>query len=224
MKFTFLSLFPDIIEAYLNSSIIKRSIEKGVVSSENINIRDFATDKHKVCDDKPFGGGAGMVMKIEPIAAAIEKFKGCDSYVIYPSPSGMPFNQAKAKELSSKKHLILIAGRYEGIDQRIIDQYVDEEISLGNYVMASGELSSMVIVDSVMRLVDGSINAESLKEESFEDGLLEYPQYTRPADFNGVCVPEVLLSGNHKEINEWRMQKRIEKTIAINEKILHNSK
>jgi tRNA (guanine37-N1)-methyltransferase len=226
MQITVLSLFPQIIESYFQSSITARAIKKGLLTYSNINIRDYAIDKHRKCDDAPFGGGAGVILKAEPLAAAIEantdRREGYSSYCIYPSPSGRPFTQQIASRLSEQSSIMLIAGRYEGIDQRIIDLYVDEELSVGNYVMASGELSSLVIIDTVMRLIKGVIKAESLEEESFNDGLLEYPQYTRPEIFKGMAVPKVLMSGNHKEIKHWRYEKSIEKTLANLPNLGHN--
>jgi tRNA (guanine37-N1)-methyltransferase len=224
MKVTILSLFPEIVESYLQSSITKRVVDKGLLQCVNRNIRDYTTDRHKTCDDHPFGGGAGMVLKIEPLARAIEASISPSSYVVFPSPSGKVFDQAKALELSQKEDLVLIAGRYEGIDQRVIDRYVDEELTIGDYVMASGELSCMVVLDCVMRLLEGAIRSESLNEESFSGGLLEYPQYTRPEQFDGMAVPEILLSGHHRKIREWRWQKRVEKTLANRPEIMYNSK
>jgi tRNA (guanine37-N1)-methyltransferase len=189
-----------------------KAVEKGLIEYSSVNIRDFAYDRHKTCDDSPFGGGAGMVLKPEPLAAALDSVDGSLKRVICPSPSGVVFDQEQAKRLASFDELIFICGRYEGIDQRIIDMYVDEEISIGDYVISSGEISSLVIIDSVYRLMEGVISGESLIEESFTDGLLEYPHYTRPSVFRGVKVPEVLLSGNHSKINEWRKNERIRKT------------
>ena len=212
MKYTILTLFPEIIEQYFNSSIMAKAVERGVVEMQVIDFRDFATDRHRTCDDAPYGGGAGMVIKPEPLAAALESVGGRQKRVVYPSPSGKLFHQGYAEQLSKDEELIFICGRYEGIDQRIIDMYVDDEICIGNYVMSSGELASLVIIDTVYRLVDGVIRKESLDEESFSDGLLEYPHYTRPAEFQGHKVPDILLSGNHAEIEKWRYAQRVEKT------------
>jgi len=189
-----------------------KAVEKGLVDYSLINIRDFAADKHKTCDDATYGGGAGMVLKPEPLAAALDTVKGSLKRVIYPSPSGIKFDQKQAGRLAEYDELVFICGRYEGIDQRIIDLYVDEEISIGDYVISSGEISTLVIIDSVYRLLEGVISKESLFEESFSDGLLEYPHYTRPANFRGLSVPDVLVSGNHAKIDKWRYKKRIEKT------------
>lgn len=222
MYFTTFSLFPDIIEPYFHSSIMARAINKGLITYQNINFRDYATDKHRTCDDTPYGGGAGMVIKPEPLANAIEANKGEGLYIIYPSPSGRRFTQATAKRLAAQKRLGFIAGRYEGIDQRIIDLYVDEELCIGDYVMSSGELACLVIIDTVMRLVEGAISKESLEEESFENGLLEYPHYTKPEIFANLHVPEILLSGHHQKIKKWREQKRWEKTLANRPEIVQN--
>ncbi len=212
MKYTLLTLFPEIVRHYFESSIMARAVERGIVDVQIVDFRDFAVDRHRTCDDAPYGGGAGMVIKPEPLAAALDSVEGVQKRVVYPSPSGKLFQQSYAEELARDKELIFICGRYEGIDQRIIDMYVDDEICIGNYVMSSGELASLVIIDTVYRLVEGVISEESLHEESFSGGLLEYPHYTRPADFRGRGVPEILLSGNHAEIEKWRYAKRIEKT------------
>jgi len=212
VKITVLSLFPEIIEGYFNSSIMAKAVEKGIVEYSAINIRDFARDKHRTCDDYPYGGGAGMVLKPEPLSGALDSIGARDRRVVYPSPSGRLLDQKYAGELSRTEDLVFICGRYEGIDQRIIDLYVDDEISIGDYVISSGEISALVIIDSVYRLLDGVINGESLLEESFSDGLLEYPQYTRPAVFRGMEVPEILISGHHAKIKDWRKDKQLEKT------------
>lgn len=212
MTFTVLTLFPEIVESFFTSSIMAKAVEKGLVQYNLVNIRDFAYDKHKTCDDAPYGGGAGMVLKAEPLALALDSVEAMDKRVIFPSPSGKIFNQSVALDLASEEHLVLICGRYEGIDQRIIDQYVDDEFTIGDYVLSSGEISSLVIIDSVYRLLDGVISSESLEEESFQDNLLEYPHYTRPEIFREQAVPPVLMSGNHAEIERWRMKKRVEKT------------
>jgi len=212
VKYTILTLFPEIIEQYFNSSIMAKAVERGVVEMQVVDFRDFAIDRHRTCDDAPYGGGAGMVIKPEPLAAALESVGGRQKRVVYPSPSGKLFHQGYAEQLSKDEELIFICGRYEGIDQRIIDMYVDDEICIGSYVMSSGELASLVIIDTVYRLVDGVIRKESLDEESFSDGLLEYPHYTRPAEFQGHQVPDILLSGNHAEIEKWRYAQRVEKT------------
>ncbi|MCQ2582405.1 MAG: tRNA (guanosine(37)-N1)-methyltransferase TrmD [Treponema sp.] len=214
MKFTVLTLFPDIVKAFFENSIMAKAVEKGIIAYDLVNIRDFATDKHHTCDDGTYGGGAGQLMLAEPLGNALDSVKAYKKHVIFVTPSGKPLTQKKAQELSCKDELVFICGRYEGIDQRIIDLYVDEEISIGDYVMSSGEVAATVIIDTVYRLVDGVISHESLDEESYCDGLLEYPQYTRPVEYKGMKVPDVLLSGNHEEIRKWRLKKRLMKTLA----------
>ncbi len=212
MKFSVLTLFPEMFEM-LNTSIIGRAIEKKIITLEVVNIRDFSKNKHKKVDDTPYGGGAGMVMMPDVVYDAYESVKTKDSKLIYLSPQGKTLNQEKVKDLSKEKHLILLCGHYEGIDQRILDEIVDEEISIGDYVLTGGELPSMVLIDSVSRYVEGVLNKESREEESFaNDNLLEYPQYTRPEEFHGMQVPEVLKSGNHQNIEKWRKEKSLEIT------------
>jgi tRNA (guanine37-N1)-methyltransferase len=285
MIYTVLTLFPSIIDAYFSASIMARAVERGVVSYRAVNIRDFALDRHKTCDDAPYGGGPGMLMLPEPLGRALEavgvpgktgeagsggdlKFQAPETgahsslsrfahkivknrlsddflpcelpkepdnrdfcgtkyrenpqarqahrrRVIYLSPSGRPFNQEMAKDLAACEELVLLCGRYEGIDQRIIDRYIDEEVSVGDYVLSSGEAAALVIVDATYRLVDQVITRESLEEESFSSGLLEYPQYTRPEVYAMIKVPEILLSGHHENIRRWRLRKQIEKTLAL---------
>jgi len=219
MKYTVLTLFPEITDAFFANSIIEKAVKKGIIGYQAVNIRGFAEDKHKTCDDAPYGGGPGMLMLAEPLARALEsagvmkKPRSQKSRVIYLTPSGRPFNQELAEELSSEQELIMICGRYEGIDQRVIDCYVDDEISIGDYVLSSGEAAALVVIDATYRLVDKVIRAQSLDEESFSSGLLEYPQFTRPEIFDTMKVPEVLLSGHHEQIRLWRLERRIEKTI-----------
>lgn len=204
MKIDILTLFPDSF-APLKESIIGRAVSGGKLEINIINIRDFSQDKHKKCDDEIFGGGDGMLMTPQPLADCIESVLDADSEVIYMSPKGECFSQKMAKSLANLTHLVIICGHYEGIDQRIIDKYVTREISIGDYVLTGGELPAMVVVDTVARLLPEVLgNANSAVDESFENGRLEYPQYTRPADFRGQKVPEVLLSGNHAEIAKWR--------------------
>lgn len=212
MKFTILSLFPEITDAFFYSSIMQKALNRGLVEYQPVNIRDFAFDKHRTCDDMPYGGGAGMVLKVEALSLALDSVEAKRKRVIYPSPSGVPLTQKLALELAKEEELIFISGRYEGVDQRVLDTYVTDEISIGDYIISSGELASLVIVDSIYRLIDGVISKESLEEESFIGGLLEYPQYTRPAEFRGLEVPEVLISGHHAKIVAWRQEKSIEKT------------
>lgn len=213
MKFKILTLFPEIIEGFFSSSIMAKAVERGLIEYEILNIRDYALDKHKKCDDYPFGGGAGMVLKAEPLALALDSIKAKDKTVIFPTPSGVKYTQQLAEQFSKESEIVLVCGRYEGIDQRVIDEYVDHEVSIGDYVISSGEISSLVVIDSIYRLCDGVITKESLEEESFQGKYLEYPHYTRPAEFRGLKVPDVLLSGNHRVIEEWRSKKRYEKTL-----------
>lgn len=214
MKFTVLSLFPEIPRAFFETSIMAKAVERGIIDYDLVNIRDFAFDKHKTCDDKPYGGGAGQLLMAEPLGRALDSVQAYKKHVIYVTPSGKQLTQAKAQELSQKDELVFVCGRYEGIDQRIIDLYVDDEISIGDYVMSSGELAATVIIDSVYRLVKDVITPESLDEESYSDGLLEYPQYTHPTVYKGLEVPPVLTSGNHELIRKWRLKKRLEKTLV----------
>ncbi len=212
MIFTVLSLFPEILKGYFDASIMAKAVQRGAVTVDLIDIRSFADDRHKTCDDAPYGGGAGMVLKPAPLSAALDSIDAKNKVTLYPSPVGLPFHQDWAKDLAKEEELVFICGRYEGIDQRIIDEYVDWEISLGDYVLSSGEVASMVMIDTIYRLGDGIINKESLEEESFHGDLLEYPHYTRPEEFHGRQVPEVLLSGHHENIEKWRWEKRMEKT------------
>ncbi len=223
MKFEILTLFPEIVDSFFTQSIMAKSVESNKISYNIINFRDFATDKHHTCDDTPYGGGAGMVVKPEPLGAALESIGAKKKRVIYPTPSGKKFTQSYAAELAKESELVIICGRYEGIDQRIIDLYVDDEICIGDYVISSGEVASLVIVDAIYRLVDGVINSESLVEESFTDGLLEYPHYTRPVTYCSKTVPDVLLSGHHANIESWRMEKRIEKTRKMRPDLLEKA-
>lgn len=193
MKFSVLTLFPEMFEA-LNQSIIGRAKEKNLIDINLVNIRDFSKNKHKKVDDTPYGGGAGMVMKADVVYDAYKSLDTAKAKVIYMSPQGKTLNQSKVEELSKEKHLIILCGHYEGIDQRVIDKIVDEEISIGDYVLTGGELPAMVLIDSVSRYNEGVLAQESIEEESFSNGLLEYPQYTRPEVFEGVRVPEVLIS------------------------------
>ncbi|MDR0457141.1 MAG: tRNA (guanosine(37)-N1)-methyltransferase TrmD [Treponema sp.] len=251
MKYTVLTLFPEITDAYFATSIMAKAIQRGIIEYQAINIRDFALDRHKTCDDAPYGGGPGMLMLPEPLSRALEaagisskeenihhgvtqsftekdkvqKLRGTPwSYrryanssenkrVICLSPSGRPFNQALAEELARERELVLLCGRYEGIDQRVIDRYIDDEVSVGDYVLSSGEIAALALIDATYRLVDRVITSESLDEESFSGGLLEYPQYTRPEIFDTMKVPDVLLSGHHENIRRWRLEQRVKKTL-----------
>ncbi len=206
MKIDILTLFPESFKP-LQESIISRAVKAEKIELNIINIRDFSKDKHKKCDDYTFGGGPGMLMMPQPIYDAMVSIEGYkEAKKIYLSPKGTTYNQEKAKQLSTHDHIILLCGHYEGVDQRIIDLLIDEEISIGDYVLTGGELPAMIIVDSVSRLVDGVLGGEQSADiETFSNGLLEYPQYTKPREFMGLSVPEVLVSGDHKKVDEWRI-------------------
>ncbi len=215
MRFDILTLFPRMFFSPFQESILGRAIEKGFVQIRIINIRDFALDRHQVVDDAPYGGGQGMVMKAEPIGRAIEWVKSEDASarVVYLTPQGRPFDQERAQELSSFDHLTLLCGRYEGVDERVRELFIDEEISIGDYVLTGGEFAAMVVVDAISRLLPGVLGSDrSAIEDSFFNSLLEYPQYTRPFDFGGSTVPEVLLSGNHSAISRWRRKEALKRT------------
>lgn len=216
MKFYILTLFPEMIREGLNHSIIKRACDEKIISVETIDIRDFAKDKHRHVDDYPYGGGAGMVMQAQPIYDAYMSIKPMLSQncpVIYMTPQGNTFKQEKAQSLSKLKDMVILCGHYEGVDERVIEEIVTDEISIGDFVLTGGELAAMVVVDAVARLIPGVLNKEeSFQEESFSDNLLEYPQYTRPPEFMGRKVPEILLSGHHKNIEKWRKEQSLERT------------
>ena len=212
MQFDVLTLFPEMF-SILDESIIGRAKKNKQIDINLVNIRDFSENKHNKVDDTPYGGGAGMVMMPDVVYRAYNSLENKENAkVIYMSPQGKKLNQEKVKELSKENHLIILCGHYEGIDQRVLDKIVYEEISIGDYVLTGGEIPAMVLIDSVSRYVEGVLNKESIKEESFIENLLEYPQYTRPEVFEGEKVPEVLLSGNHKEIDKWRKEKSLEVT------------
>ena len=212
MQFDVLTLFPEMFNI-LNESIIGRAKEKGLINVNLINIRDFSNNKHKKVDDTPYGGGAGMVMQPDVVHDAYKSVKDEKAKVIYMSPQGKKLDQKKVEELSKQEHLILLCGHYEGIDQRVLDKIVDEEISIGDYVLTGGEIPAMVLIDAVSRYVEGVLKDDSTKEESFSQGLLEYPQYTRPEIFEGQQVPEVLLSGHHENIDKWRRKQSLKITL-----------
>ena len=212
MKIDILTLFPEMFTP-LKTSIIGRAVESGKLQINIVDIRDYTLDKHKKCDDTPFGGGAGMVMMPQPIASAVEAIDpNHTARRIFMSPRGRTFNQKIVLEYGKEEHLLLLCGHYEGVDQRVLDLYFDEELSIGDFVLTGGEIPAMAVVDAVARYVDGVINEDSLSQESFASGMLEYPQYTRPQEFMGIKVPEVLLSGNHAKIKEWREKKSLEIT------------
>ena len=213
MKITIFTLFPEMVEPFFKSSIMKRAVEKGLVRYSIVNFRSYSSGIHKKADDEPFGGGAGMVIMPEPLSKALEDNGAKGKRVVFPTPSGKQFSQSYALDLSKEEELYFICGHYEGIDQRVIDEYVTDEITIGDYVLSSGETSTIVVIDALFRLIEGVITSESLEDESFNSGLLEYPQYTRPATYCNKDVPSVLLSGNHRHITEWRDCKRLEKTL-----------
>lgn len=208
MKFDVLTLFPEMFNS-LKESIIGRAVENNLIEINLTNIRDFSKDKHKKVDDTPYGGGAGMVIRPDVVYDAYISLKDENAKVIYMSPKGTVLNQEKVKSLAKENHLIILCGHYEGIDQRVLDEIVDEEISIGDYVLTGGEIPAMVLIDSVSRYVEGVLNEESTSEESFSEGLLEYPQYTRPEEFRGKRVPDVLISGHHENIRNWRKEQSL---------------
>ena len=233
MKISIITLFPEVFHPILNSSILKRAQAKGKVKFELINLRDFGEGKHQVVDDKPYGGGSGMVLKADVLAKAVKETKSPGrrnlSKIIHTSASGKPYKQQDALRFSKLKHIIIVCGHYEGVDQRFIEKYVDEEISIGDYVLTGGEIPAMVIIDSVVRLITGVLEKpEAITDESFSTfhppsstfQLLEYPHYTRPEEFEGLKVPKVLLSGNHAGIKKWRLKKSLEKTKKIRPDLL----
>ena len=221
MKFDVLTLFPEMFEP-IKQSILGKAEEKQLIDINLINIRDFSKNKHKKVDDTPYGGGAGMVMQADVVYDAYTSIKDESAKVIYLTPQGKVLNQKKVEELSKEEHLILLCGHYEGIDQRVIDRIVDEEISIGDYVLTGGEIPAMVLIDSVSRYVDGVLSEDSISEESFAQGILEYPQYTRPEIFEGVKVPEILLSGHHENINKWRRCEALKNTYLKRPELLEN--
>lgn len=227
MKIDILTLFPDMFKGPFDESIIKRAEEKELVDIKIHNLRKWAKDRHNTVDDRPYGGGTGMVLMVEPIFNAVKELKGNnrerakDTKVILLTPQGIPFKESAAQRLSKLKHIILICGHYEGFDERIRENLVDEEVSIGDFVLTGGEIPAMVVTDSIVRLIPGVLEKEDATiKESFSENLLEYPQYTRPEEFNGWIVPETLLSGNHKEIDKWRKEKSIEKTKKVRPDII----
>jgi tRNA (guanine37-N1)-methyltransferase len=214
MRVDVITLFPDMFQGPLTESILGRAVRTGIVDLHLVNLRDYATDKRGTVDDAPYGGGAGMVLKPEPLFAAVEDLAGETSRVVFMSPQGEPFAQPAARRLSRLGHLVIVCGHYEGIDERVRQALVDEEISVGDYVLTNGALAAMVVLDAVVRLLPGALGSdESPATDSFaEDGLLDYPEYTRPAEFRGMCVPEVLLAGNHGNIAAWRREQALLRT------------
>lgn len=241
MKFTVMTLFPEMVLSGLNTSIIGRAVKAGIISIDAVNIRDYTNDKHKHVDDYPYGGGAGMVMMAEPVYRCYLDVTGksgetgaegtkdsseneSKKRVIYLTPQGKTFNQAMAREFAKEEELIFLCGHYEGVDERVIEEIVTDEVSIGDYVLSGGELPAMVMIDAIARMVPGVLtNEESGINESFEGNLLEYPQYTRPEEWKGKKVPDVLLSGHHANIEKWRREKQIEKTLKVRPELLENA-
>lgn len=220
MKIDILTLFPEAF-APLKTSILGRAEESGILEINVVDIRQFSKDKHKKCDDYPFGGGAGMLMTVQPLFDAIKSVYTEKSKIIFPSPIGKTLNTKKAEELSRFEHLIFVCGHYEGVDERIFQLFDIEQISIGDYILTGGELPTMVIIDCLARFVDGVISKESLQNESFSNGLLEYPQFTRPQEFMGLKVPDVLISGNHQEVEKWRKEQSLKRTKALRSDLLN---
>lgn len=213
LRFDCLSLFPEMLKGFVSCSIIGRAVQSGLVQIYLHNLRDWATDRWRITDDSPFGGGSGMVMKPEPIFGAIDELRSASGKVVFLCPDGELLTAALAKDLSREEHLILLSGHYEGVDERVREALVDREISIGDYVLTNGTLPSAVLVDAVVRQIPGVLGGEnSLNQDSFSDGLLSFPQYTRPAEFRGMAVPDVLLSGDHGEIAKWRQTQRLVRT------------
>jgi tRNA (guanine37-N1)-methyltransferase len=221
MKIDILSLFPEMFEGFINTSIIKRAIDASLVEITIHDFREYSLNKHKKVDDYPYGGGAGMVLTCQPIIDCLKDIATNDSLVILMSPQGVTLKQSVSEHLSKQNHLIFICGHYEGFDERIRD-YVDLELSIGDYVLTGGELSSMVVCDSVIRLIEGSIKEQSHNDDSFSNGLLEYPQYTRPYEYDGNKVPDVLMSGHHENIRKWRLKQSLLKTYRKRPDLLEN--
>lgn len=220
MKITILTLFDNFFDNFKNTSIIKKAIEKKLVEIEIINFRNYSDDRLKRVDDAPYGGGAGMIIKLQPLVDCLKEIKTENSKVYLLSASGSLYNQKKAHELALIEHLILICGHYEGVDDRILN-YIDGEICIGNYILTGGEIAAMVVADSIIRLLDGTINNDSIKEESFENNLLEYPQYTTPRNYDGYVVPDILFSGNHQAIKEYRFKQSVLKTLNVRPELIN---
>ena len=225
MRIDILTLFPGLFRGVFDESIVQRARERDFVEIHIYNIRDYSHDKHRKVDDRPFGGGPGMILKPEPVFECVEKIGADDCPIVYLTPQGEPFSQDKAEELSRRERLVLLCGHYEEVDERIRSALVHEEISIGDYVLSNGEIPAMVLVDCVVRLIPGVLrDAESAKEESFTNGILDYPQYTRPAEFRGMKTPEVLLSGNHQEIRKWRREMALKRTKKVRPDLLRGER
>lgn len=226
MLISIISIFPGLFQSVFAESIIKRAQEKGLLEISIYDLRDFSEDKHRRVDDYPYGGGAGMVMKPEPFFKAVRAVRErspVKGKAILMSPQGLRLTQDKLKELSKEKHLIILCGHYEGIDERVRAYLADEEISIGDYILTGGEIPAMVLVDALARLIPGVLSTSSLEEESFACGLLEYPQYTRPQEYEGMCVPEILLSGDHEKIRQWRYEEALKRTLKLRPDLLRNN-
>ena len=223
LRVDILTLFPEMVSVYIGQSMMKRATDLGAVTFNLVNPRDFATDVHRTTDDRAYGGGPGMVMKPEPLTAAIESVHTPESRVIHLTPQGKPFQQADAERLGAEPHLIFLCGHYEGIDQRVLDRWVDEELSIGDYVLTNGALAAAVVADATVRLLPGVLGGgeEATAAESFSSGILDHPHYTRPEEFLGEKVPEVLLSGNHAAIEAWRKEQALEKTRRVRPDLLN---
>ena len=221
MKISILTLFPEMFDAVLNQSILKRARDKGLYDIEIINIRDFSKDKYHHVDDTPYGGGAGMLLQIEPIDLALQSVRSDNSFVLLTSPKAKPFNQLKAREYANKEHIVIICGHYEGFDARV-ETLVDDRLSIGDFILTGGELAAMVVVDSVVRLLNDAISKDSLDVESFDNNLLEYPQYTKPPVYKGMKVPDVLLSGHHKNIQRYRLKEALKDAVRYRSDLLKN--
>ena len=220
MKVSVVTLFPELFTEFLEASILGRARREGRIEVELVQLRDYATDRHRSCDDQPYGGGPGMVLSPEPLARALDALDARNRWTVYLTPSGRLLDQRLVEECVERHSLVLIAGRYEGIDQRIVDLYVDDEVSIGDYVLSGGEVPAMVLIEAMSRLVSGVIRDESLQEESFVAGMVEYPHYTRPEEFAGMRVPDVLLSGHHAQIGRWRRVQSIAKTRRMRPELL----
>lgn len=221
LRFDILSLFPKTVEGFSEESILGRAVEQGILEINSLDLRRWAEGKHRETDDRPFGGGPGMVLKPEPLFDAVSEISLDHTTVVYMTPDGLPFNTSMAKDLSKESHILCICGHYEGIDQRVRDHLVDREISVGDYVLTNGALAATVLIDAVSRHVPGVLgDKDSLLEETFENNQLAHPQYTRPTDFRGMKVPDVLLSGNHSKIAKWRLEQRISKTEELRPDLL----
>lgn len=223
MKIDIITIFPEFFDPFLETSIIKRAIEQDIVSIKAHQLRDYSKNKHKKVDDTPYGGGAGMLMTMQPLDDAISNLRDKNSKVILLSPQGKRFTQKKAIKLAKESHMILICGHYEGIDARI-EHFIDEEISIGDYVLTGGEIPAMILSDAIVRLVPGVIHEDSSEEDSLQNGWLKYPQYTKPSDYKGYLVPEVLTSGNHQEILKWREEMRLKNTVIKRPDLLKSIK